>query len=169
MADDEKMSLAREAVTPMSLEQAGAALRAELNAHRAKVTLAAAVDTALTAKQQLARLNQQMLDVRVAMETTAKNKARAEEELAASVADLGGLRGQVLAAQADLKALNAGIADTRKAWAAEDTTRAAAQRKALVDLDREILAAQARLKAVREELAAVVAPYAKPGVISVQV
>jgi len=143
----------------MSLEQAGATLRAEINAHRAKLQLAAAVDTALTATQVVKRLEQEEQASRAALENLGKDRTAAETALGDRLQELGEVRRQLAAAQIDLAALTASIADTRKAWEAEQRTQADVQRGTLADLDRAILAEQARLAAVRKELAGVVAPY----------
>jgi chromosome segregation ATPase len=144
---------------PMSLEQAHAAIRAELQAHRAKLVLFDALETALALKQTVANLEKQRVATVAGMEEATKAKQAVELSLSEQTTALDTLRGQVAAAQADLRTLTTTISDTKKAWAAEERTRADTQRAALNELDREILAQQGKLKALKDELAAVAAPY----------
>lgn len=144
----------------MSLEESANVLMGVINANRAAVKLYDAVLAALTVKHQIKLLEAKRDAALKPAEDAEARVVAARAEIQTAQTDLAAVRGQVLIAQGDLKALNTTIADTRKAWATEDTDRNAAQQLALAELDRLRLEAEARLEAVKGEIAKVVAPYA---------
>jgi len=143
----------------MSLENAHAAFRAELQAHRSKQELFAALETALTAKQELAKIEQQRQATMAAIDTATAKRLQIEQALSGKQSELDDVAAKITAAQADLKALNASISDTKRAWEAEQKAREETQRKASANLDAVIEEKQAALRKLKDELAAVVAGY----------